>query len=100
MRPPAAALLARAYFESGRLDDADLWADRAAALGASDDALTQLLLRQVRARVLSLRAEHAEAARLAHEAVAIADRTEQALARYERKGNLVMASRIRMRLGK
>jgi tetratricopeptide (TPR) repeat protein len=129
-RSTAAALLARAYFELGRLDDADLWADRAAALGASDDALTQLLLRQVRARVLSLRAKHAEAARLAHEAIAIADRTEmlneqagsyadlgevlflasrrdeaaialeQALARYERKGNFVMASRIRMRLGK
>ena len=129
-RSTAAALLARAYFELGRLDDAELWADHAAALGASDDALTQLLLRQVRARTLSLRGKHGEAARIAQDAVAIAESSEmlneqagsyadlgdvlflagrredgtaaleEALGRYERKGNLVMASRLRMRLGK
>jgi class 3 adenylate cyclase/tetratricopeptide (TPR) repeat protein len=127
-RSTGAALLARAYCELERLDEADMWADRAAELGASDDVLTQMLLCQVRARVLGRRGEHSKAARLAHEAVAIGKRThmlnqladsyadlaevlylggrrdeamaalEQALARYERKGNLVRASWIGTRL--
>jgi hypothetical protein len=36
-----AVLLADAYYEPGPLDDADLWAGRAEALGASDDTVTQ-----------------------------------------------------------
>jgi tetratricopeptide (TPR) repeat protein len=78
--------------------------------------------------VLARRGEHAEAERIAREAVAIGEQTdmldaqgdmyadlaevlsladrpqeaaealEQALARYERKGNLVMAGRMRERL--
>ena len=89
---------------------------------------TQMLWRQVRAKVLARRGEHAEAERLAREAVAIGEGTdalnaqgdanadlaevlllggkadeaaaalEQALERYERKGNLVMARRMRDRL--
>ena len=88
-----------------------------------------MLWRQVRAKVLARRGEHAEAERLAREAVAIGEGTdmlnmqgdanadlaevlllggkageaaaalEQALDRYERKGNLVMAGRTRDRLG-
>ena len=99
-----------------------------AELGASDDAITEMLSRQVRAKVFARRGEHAEAERLAREAVAICDETdmlfaqgdmyadlaevlslagrpeeaaealEQALERYERKGNLVMAERTRARL--
>ena len=87
-----------------------------------------MLWRQVRAKVLARRGEHAEAERLAREAVAIGDETdmldaqgdayadlaevlllagkrdeaaaalEQALERYERKGNVVMAARTRDRL--
>jgi class 3 adenylate cyclase/tetratricopeptide (TPR) repeat protein len=124
----AAGKLAQAYYTLGRLDDADAWADRAAELGASDDALTQMFWRRVRAKVLGRRDEHAEAERLAREAVAVGDQTdmldaqgdayadlaevlsladrpkeaavalEQALARYERKGNVVMAGRTRQRL--
>ena len=90
--------------------------------------MTQMLSRQVRAKVLARRGEHAEAERLAREAVAIGEGTdalnwqgdanadlaevlllggkageaaaalEQALDRYERKGNLVMARRTRDRL--
>jgi tetratricopeptide (TPR) repeat protein len=82
----------------------------------------------VRAKVLARRGEHAEAERHAREAVAIGEETEvldaqgdtyadlaevlllagraeeaaeafeQALARYERKGNIVMAARTRDRL--
>ena len=87
-----------------------------------------MLSRQVRAKVLARRGEYAAAERLAREAVAISEATdslnwqgdtnadlaevlllvgkpgeataalEQALERYERKGNLVMAARTRDRL--
>jgi hypothetical protein len=103
-------------------------AARAAALGASDDAMKEMIWRQVRAKVLARGGEHADAERLAREAVAIGDGTdflngqgdanadlaevlslggharegadalEQALVRYERKGNAVMAARMRDRL--
>jgi class 3 adenylate cyclase len=126
--PSVAAGVARAYCELGRLEDATAWASRAADLGASNDAYTQTVWRQVRARVLAHGGEHVEAERLAREAVAIADETDslnvqgdayadlaevlevgdrpgdaaealaEALARYERKENLVMAERVRARL--
>jgi Flp pilus assembly protein TadD len=97
-------------------------------LGASDDALTQTLSRQVRAKVLAARGRHAEAEKVAREAIALAGATDllnvqadahsdladvlalggktdqagtalgQALERYERKGNIVMAERTGLRL--
>jgi len=121
----AAGNLARAFYALDRLDEADAWAGRAAELGASDDAFTQML---VRAKIVARRGEHAEAERLAREAIAICDETdvldaqgdayadlaevlllagkpdeaaaalEQALERYERKGNRVSAQRVRERL--
>ena len=124
----AAGKLAQALYALDRLDEADAWAGRAAKLGASDDALTQMLWRQVRAKVLARRGEHAEAERLAREAVAIGEETdmldaqgdasadlaevlsladrpkeaaealEQALVRYKSKGNLVSTQRAEMRL--
>jgi tetratricopeptide (TPR) repeat protein len=124
----AAADLAEAYYQLGRLEAADAWTGRAKELGASDDAMTQMLWRQVRAKVLARRGEHGEAERLAREALAIGEQTdmldyqaaayadlgevlslagrheeaaealEQALVRYERKENLVMAGRVRARL--
>ena len=124
----AAGKLAQALYALDRLDEADAWAGRAAELGASDDAFTQMLWRQVRAKVLARRGEHAEAERLAREAVAVGEETdmldaqgdthadlaevlllagkpdeaaaalEQALERYERKGNLVSTQRARARL--
>jgi predicted ATPase len=124
----AAATFARTLCELDRLDEADAWAARATELGASDDAETQMLSRQARAKVLARRGEHAAAERLAHEAVAIGAKTDllnwqgganadlaevlllsgkaseaaaalgQALERYQRKGNLVMAGRTRARL--
>jgi len=124
----AAGKLAQALYALDRLDEADAWAGRAAKLGASDDALTQMLWRQVRAKVLARRGEHAEAERLAREAVAIGEETdmldaqgdasadlaevlsladrpkeaaealEQALVRYKSKGNLVSTQRAQMRL--
>jgi class 3 adenylate cyclase/tetratricopeptide (TPR) repeat protein len=124
----AAASLACALFACDRLEEADTWAGRAAELGASEDAATQRLWRQARAKVQARRGEYAEAERIAREAVAIGDGTddlngqgdacadlaevlalggrsdeaaaafEQALARYVRKGNLVSAQRVRARI--
>jgi len=122
------ALLAHACYETGRLDEAAGWATRAAALGALDAVFTQIDWRRARAKLLARRGNHLDAETLAREAVALADKTEsphdqgkayadlaevlslagnseqartalqQALARYERKGEFVMASRIRERL--
>jgi ATP/maltotriose-dependent transcriptional regulator MalT len=124
----ATAIRAQALYALDRLDEADVSAGRALQLGASDDAETQIGSRQVRAKVLARRGEFAEAERLAHEAVAIAARTdqlnaqgdanadlaevllltgkpdeaaavlEQALEHYERKGNLVSTQRAQTRL--
>ena len=120
--------LAQALYALGRLDEADAWAGRAAELGSSDDAITQMLWRQVRAKVLARRGEPGEAERLAREAVAIGGEThltesigdahadlaevlelagraadaraelEAALALYERKGHVLSANRMRARL--
>jgi tetratricopeptide (TPR) repeat protein len=124
----AAGNLAQALYALDRLEEADAWAGRAAEIGASDDAITQMLWRQVRAKVLARRGSHEEAERLAREAVAIGMETdmvnqhadayadlgevlllvgkpaeaaaalEQALGRYERKGNVVSTQRTRSRL--
>jgi tetratricopeptide (TPR) repeat protein len=89
---------------------------------------TQMLWRQVQARVHAARGEHPQAEALAREAVAIAERTDalnrqgdalrdlaevlaaarrgdeaaaalgQALERYERKKNLAMVSQVQRRL--
>jgi tetratricopeptide (TPR) repeat protein len=124
----AAGMLAQVLYALDRLEEADQWAGRAAELGASDDAITQVLWRQVRAKVLARRGELAEAERLAREAVAVCEKTDfldaqgdvyadlgevlllagqedeaaaalqQALGRYQGKGNVVMAGRMRQRL--
>lgn len=119
----AAGMLAQALYACNRLDEADAWALRAGGLGASDDALTQVLWRQVRAKILARRNDLALALPLARDAVVIGDGTDmlnaqadaysdlaevlaasgkpaeasaaldQALDRYRRKGNLVAAGR-------
>jgi hypothetical protein len=124
----AAGYLAQALYALGDLEAAEKRASSAAELGASDDALTQTLARQVRAKVLAARGRHTEAEEVAGEAIALADATDllnvqadaysdrahvlglggstdqartalrQALRRYERKGNVVMAERTRARL--
>jgi class 3 adenylate cyclase/tetratricopeptide (TPR) repeat protein len=124
----AMANLAQALYESDHLDEAAAWADRSAEAGASDDRMTQILSRQVKARLLARRGDHAQAEELARAAVSIAAETDmlneiaeahaalgdvfllagradeaaaefgEALTRYERKENLVMAERMRTRL--
>ena len=120
--------LAGVYYELGRLDDAERLAARAGELGAEEDAVTQMLWRRARARVLAKRGKYDEAERLAREAVEVGETTEdlnskaetwadlgevlmlagrpleaaealeQAIARFEAKENLVMAGRMRERL--
>jgi class 3 adenylate cyclase/tetratricopeptide (TPR) repeat protein len=123
-----AAELAQALYGSGRLEEAREWAARAARLGASDDAYTQFLWRQVEAKLHARRGEHERALQLAHEAIEIAEATdmtnhrghartdlaevlqlggdtagattalEQALDCYVRKGNVVLRARVEDRL--
>jgi class 3 adenylate cyclase/tetratricopeptide (TPR) repeat protein len=124
----AAGYLAQAEYRLDRFDEADRWARRASELGDGNGVETEMLWRGVRAKVLARRGAFAEAERLAREAVAIGDETdalngqgdayadlaevllladrgeeaaeafEEALARYERKGNLASSQRIRARL--
>jgi hypothetical protein len=124
----AAATLARSLYALDRLDEADVWSGRAAELGASDDAFTQMSSKEIRAMVRARRGEHVEAERLAREALAIGETThwldgqgdahadlaevlvlggkhgeatvalELALACFKRKGNVVSAARVQARL--
>jgi tetratricopeptide (TPR) repeat protein len=111
-----------------RLDEAEAWVVRAAERGTRELAEKETVWRQVKAKVLARRGEHAEAERIAREAIAISDQSEmlslqgdvyadfaevlqlagkpddavaalaRAVERYERKENLVMAERTRERL--
>ena len=120
--------LGRSLCALGRYDEAEPLAQLGRELGGEQDLATQMLWRQVQARVHAHRGEHAEAERLAREAVAIAERTdalnlqgdalcdlaevlaaagrpgeataalEQALERYERKKNLAMLAQVRPKL--
>jgi class 3 adenylate cyclase/tetratricopeptide (TPR) repeat protein len=122
----AAEMLAQALYGLDRLEEADTWAKRAGALAAGDPSSTHG--RPVEAKVLARRGEHAAAVRLAREVIEILASTdvlneqgnaftdladvlllagregdavaalEQALERYERKGNVVSAERTRSRL--
>ena len=123
----AAGNVAKALYALDRLDEAEAWAGRAAEIGATETA-TEMTWRQVKGKVLARRGEHAQAERLAREAIAMGEGTEslngqgdahadlaevlllagkpdeasaaleQALERYDRKGNLVSAQRARERL--
>jgi tetratricopeptide (TPR) repeat protein len=111
-----------------RYDEAEPLAELGRELGSEQDFATQMLWRQVQARVDAHRGEHASTERLARDAVAIGAQTdalnfqgdalcdlaevlalagrpkaaaealEQALARYKRKENVVMAERAQARL--
>jgi class 3 adenylate cyclase/tetratricopeptide (TPR) repeat protein len=112
----------------GRFDEAEPLAQLGRELGGEHDFATQTLWRQVQAVVHAHRGEHSDAARVAREAVAIAERTdnlnlqgdalcglaevlaasertdeaastlEQAVERYRRKKNLAKVTQTRARL--
>jgi tetratricopeptide (TPR) repeat protein len=120
--------LGRVLCARGLYDEAEVLAERGRALGTSEDVWTQALWRQAKALVHSAHAQHAEAVQLAREAVdwfartdclpreadaycdlaevlEAAGRREEAVAawhkaldRYERKGIIPLARRVRERL--
>jgi tetratricopeptide (TPR) repeat protein len=123
-----AATLARALYALERLEEADAWGRPGGGARRERRRDAQMFWRQVRAKVLARRGEHAKAERLAREAVAIGEQTDalnaqgdaiadlaevlllagppddaaaalaEAQARYERKGNVVSAQRAQARL--
>jgi class 3 adenylate cyclase/tetratricopeptide (TPR) repeat protein len=127
-RATAAGQLAASLYALGRLDEAEHWTQTAQELASSDDVTSNMLWRQVGAKLLARGAQHDEAARLAREAVGLGEQTdmihwhanaltdlgevyvlagrreegrtqlEQALALYERKGDLVSAANTRSAL--
>ena len=122
------ARLARILCILDRLDDVDELVERVRRMGASDEGEVGCRWRQAKAVALARRGRHSEAEELARAAVAIAETTDnlnnradayadlaevlalggkaddatealgEALARYDRKGNVVMSRRIRERL--
>jgi class 3 adenylate cyclase/tetratricopeptide (TPR) repeat protein len=117
--------LAEALVEQGLLEEADEWTHVAERHAATDDLNAQMMWRPVRARIHARRDEFGIAERLAREAVALADSTddlnrrakaqrdlgevlrlagngsdaafafERALEIYEQKGNLVGVTQVR-----
>jgi DNA-binding SARP family transcriptional activator len=120
-----AAELAETVHLNGRPQEAKRWSVIAEEIGGADDIPTQFLWRSVRAKLLALDGETAEAEALAREAVALADGTDalgqrakitfdladvlrrcghadeaavaadRALGLFEQKGNLVAAKQAR-----
>jgi len=118
--------LAQALLALHRDAEAEQWLERGRETAPSEERLPQILWSQTRGKVLARRGQFQEGERLAREAVALAEWTDmlnahadalidlaevlalagrdaraelaQALALYERKGNLVMAERTRSRL--
>jgi class 3 adenylate cyclase len=120
--------LGRSLCSLGRYEEAEPLAQLGRELANEQDISSQALWRQTQALVHAARGEHAEAQRLAREAVEIIGRTDaltqqgdafnnlatvlaaagradeakealkQGLDRYERKKNLVMAERVRQKL--
>jgi class 3 adenylate cyclase/tetratricopeptide (TPR) repeat protein len=123
-----AALLAQTLCDLGRFDEAEVFATKSRGLAAEDDFASQSEWRLAQARVLAHRGAFDDALALADEALAISATTEyldwygqaheargevllaaardddareafgEALHRFERKGNVVAAARVRARL--
>jgi DNA-binding SARP family transcriptional activator len=120
-----AAKLAETLYRQGRLDEAERWAGVSRANGASDDQSAQLVLVPVEAKLKTRRGALAEGRELAEEIVRLADATDglnqiaatrlalgevlraaglnreadraidEAVRLFERKGNVVGASKAR-----
>jgi tetratricopeptide (TPR) repeat protein len=123
-----AGYLARAVYEQGRYDEADELTRVSEEAASRDDIISQVLWRQARAKVAARHGEAKLATRLAHEAVALARKTdsmnmcadslhdaalavallgrtgeatpllEEAKSLYEGKGNVVSAALVDRRL--
>jgi class 3 adenylate cyclase/predicted ATPase len=119
-------ILAQALLQVGRDEEAAQWLDRGRETAPSHESLPEIMRRHARAKVATRRGELEEGERLAREAVALAEQTdmlnphgdalidlaevlavagkdprpqlEQALALYQRKGNIVLTERAQTRL--
>jgi len=76
LRSTSLALLAESWFRLGRLDEAWEAADQSRRSAAGDDQASQMLWRQVRAKVLAVRGELPAALEMIAEATRIADATD------------------------
>jgi tetratricopeptide (TPR) repeat protein len=125
VRSTVAALLAEALYAQGRLDESKRFTEVGEETAASDDVVSQVIWRSVRAKILVRRDEYRQAESLARTAVARANDTdspalqgnalielaevlqlagrtddaalavEQALRLHEKKGNVVSATKAR-----
>ena len=128
-RSLAIGQLAWSLHALGRLEDAERLTYEAEELAAADDVISNMLWRQVRARLRARAGRYSDGEQLAREAVALGKETEtlnfhasvladlgnicvlagkrdegrrhlaQALELFERKGNVVSAARVRDALG-
>jgi class 3 adenylate cyclase/tetratricopeptide (TPR) repeat protein len=128
-RSLAIGQLAWSLVALGQLDDAERLTQQAEVLASPDDVLSQMLWRQVRARLHARGGRPGQGEQLAREAVLLGEETEMlnwhahalvdlgdicmlagkkdeggrhlahALALYERKGNVVSAAHLRAALG-
>ena len=80
--------LAESLYALGRDEEAAEWAELGLELGASDDVITQMLARQVLAKLAARRREHARAETLAGEAVALAETTQFPIAQADARMDL------------
>jgi ATP/maltotriose-dependent transcriptional regulator MalT len=122
-----AALLGRAVIEQGRLDEAEALTVTSEQTASADDVVSQVFWRATRAQVRALRGDEDGAVFLAREAVALASETDfvnmradaladlaevlctlgrpedalpvldEALSRYEAKGNVASAAKVAAR---
>jgi tetratricopeptide (TPR) repeat protein len=76
LRSTVLAIFGESLFRLGRLDEADAAAEQSRQLAAEDDWASQLLWRQVRAKVLAVRGDTQAACALITESTQIADRTD------------------------
>jgi predicted ATPase/class 3 adenylate cyclase len=121
----SAALLAEVLYRKGRHDEAARFVDRSQETAAPDDLAAHIVWRTVRAKILALTGGLEEAEALARHAVSLAEKTDwsthhaaaclalgevlreqgrvreaeaaigRALAIHERKGDIVLAERVR-----
>ena len=72
----AAAILAEALYEQDRLDEAERFTQESESAAGSEDVYSQALIRAVRAKILAREDHPEDGARIAREAVGIAERTD------------------------
>ena len=81
---------AEALYRLGRDEEAWGLTERAEAAGAPSDVITQMLIRQVRGKILARRGRVEEAERLAREAVALGDPTDSLEVKANSKRDLAI----------